>query len=150
MKFSRLLPSIAILMSLSSIMSVAQQMTDSGSFTKGRANGHLWDSLPDVAKTVYLSGVMDGKMALSDKLTHHNTLPKECTSTVENVVADFTVHGYNIGDYQKEIDKFYEDGANVTIPIVTALDVASNRFNGMGKEALERYVETLRKFFNDK
>jgi hypothetical protein len=53
--------------------------------------------------------------------------------------------GFVVGDYQKEIDKLYNEGENVNIPIIWIFRYSTNKLRGdVPKANLEKALMNLR------
>jgi hypothetical protein len=89
------------------------------------ATGRTWNVLTDEIKTWYLIGFKDG-LGFSQ--------------TIEKYWGTFSVN-----DYKKELDKVYNEGENVEIPIWLAFRYVSLKLEGTHKtDYLENFLMTLR------
>jgi len=113
----------------------AQQETDE-LYTKGWRNGKYWEELNFQEKIYYITGLEDG-IALADYFTGDSSIHDE-----------FTVKGFRMSDLVKESDLFYEQRANIKIPIAFAYHYVISKIKGQPTTELDDIVVRLRKTFN--
>ena len=116
--------------------SPAQQETDEFE-TKGMYNGKVWETLILQEKNLYLTGVEEG-IALA-----HNF------SGFSFKIEELTVKGFRMSDLASEIDLFYEQRANIRIPISYAYRYVIKKIKGITINELDEYNVWLRKIFNE-
>ena len=106
-------------------------------FTGRRPNGLMWRVLPSQEKTSYLGGVLDGyALARRDMQTACQgsvlaSRPRwlKSTGTRDEVSSEVS----------REMDRFYEDGSNVSIPMIYAFVWSRMMVAGATKEELDAF-----------
>jgi len=68
-------------------------------------NGRFWNSSSKDGKMMYVSGALDGIRITQQSNGLPDRFPKHST----------------VGDYIKEVDKLYNEGENVKIPVIWAI-----------------------------
>jgi hypothetical protein len=90
-------------------------------------NGRTWNTMSDEVKTWYLLGFKDG-LGLSQ--------------TIEK----FWGSNLNVNDFKKELDKVYNEGENVEVPIWMAVRYVSVKLDGTHTASfLDAFLIDLRK-----
>ena len=139
-----------LLLAASRFIVIAQGRTATEYFTRGMVNGRFWESIPDAGKTLYLEGARDGQWGMLDLLLNRSSpLADSCQNAVKKAFDTFQVSGFKVKDYLIEVDEFYREKANITIPVMSTLTFISVKFRGWSKADLDAYVENLRKMYND-
>ena len=105
-----------------------------GKTTDGRFNGRMWESMSDLRRAIFVSGIFEGIEVVRLKQT-----------TAEEAVAK----GFTSGDYTKELDKFYSATENTNIPIAYAFDYCTLRLADQASpDFLHDRLKALRIVFN--
>jgi hypothetical protein len=102
----------------------------------GRPNGRLYLKRNNQARIDLLYGIELGISLLVDE----KAIPEE---TMDR----YTVRGFRFGDLKDQVDKLYEDKANIRIPISYAYVYAIRRARGDPPHEIEDFLAQLRKRF---
>ena len=102
-------------------------------FTKGEANGAFWRDLTDPMKISLLVGTGVGRGVLS--LYTLSDLPV-CNNRVDDDPKWPIITNANLS---KELDTFYNDAANMPLPISIAVIHIFMKLRGATKEDLEKF-----------
>jgi hypothetical protein len=121
-----------ILPFLLTLSALAQNSNDQ---TAQMSNGRAWDVFTESIKVGYTAGVYDS-LVMSGVLGSEKI-------TAENAPV---ANGFKVGDYVKELNRFYSDGENIRIPITLAMKFCTTKLKGQTKkEDLEASLISLRK-----
>ncbi len=60
----------------------------------------------------------------------------------------FTAENYAVSDLRKEIDLFYEDSANIKVPVGDAEVYANYKINGASSKELDNVIAKMRSMYN--
>jgi len=102
----------------------------------GRPNGRFYLKRDDQARIDLLYGIEQGIGLLVDE----NAISKE---TMDR----YTVRGFRFSDLKDQVDKLYQDKANIRIPISYAYVYAIRRARGDHPREIEDFLSQLRKRF---
>jgi hypothetical protein len=102
----------------------------------GRPNGRFYLKRDSQARIDLLYGIEQGISLLVDE----NAISQE---TMDR----YTVRGFRFSDLKDQVDKFYQDKANIRIPIHYAYVYAIRRGRGDPPHGLEDFLAQLRKRF---
>ena len=109
------------------------------------ANGRGWKAATADKKLYYVVGINDGvrwSMAVAD------SSDSKCSEkSAEELDKSFWVSGFTYADYVKELNKLYEDPANIRLPISVMYGIASNVFKRMPPDETGRRLANMRKVF---
>jgi hypothetical protein len=105
---------------------------DPADSAKGFKNGRYWMQLDRGGKISYLYGIRDALQMESQ--TYHSYLSESLPT---------------FGDLRSALDRFYEDAANLSLPILLSLKLVSARAEGMPPDRWEELVARHRKFEAD-
>jgi hypothetical protein len=107
-------------------------------FYKDLCNGRMWKLFTENEKITYVAGVRAGISLIC--LTN---------SELEPAGDFYKLVGKSNKEISAMIDTFYEDAANVRIPVLTAYIWAAKKINGVANEELEELIAQLRRQFNN-
>ena len=124
----------AVLALSSSLVLVNAQKPDDDDFTVGRTNGRGYLKLDMQARIALLAGIDDGMAFLADE----GVIP---IATVNR----YTVNGFYVSDFAKQVNDFYKDMANIRIPVSYAFLYVQRKSKGENPRDLENFLATLRK-----
>ena len=110
------------------------RMPDTG---KPFLNGRYWEKLPEIGKTMFLSGILDGVYFTTRFISQENR--KEF---VHDVVCSLKV-----GEISVLMDEFYKDKYNVNLPIIIAYSIVVDKANGATPEEIEKNISLQRKYW---
>jgi hypothetical protein len=99
-------------------------------FTDGFANGHWWKSNTRNENLNYIAGMNDGMRA---------------QATMDDKKMTGVPKGYKIIDYVLWIDQFYNDPANIQLPVIAGWQWTSAKLLGMSEADLKDLLENWRK-----
>lgn len=117
-----------------------------GYSTSGFHNGLLWLAQSEGAKVAYVAGIYDGGRLLWRVLDQS----KICTSENFDKKFDSTfIVKTPPKEIAQQIDSFYSDSSNLTIPIFLAYEIAGLKFRGESPSKIEEYTAAMRKFYNN-
>lgn len=103
--------------------------TASNQFTNGARNGRYWLWMDPSARTTFLVGFSEA-MHVADAETRRMF---------------FDVGVSVFGELQRGVDQFYDDPANASIPIASAISVWALKSNGATAEMVDAYIANLRR-----
>lgn len=109
--------------------------------THGMLNGVAWRSYSFREKLLYVGGASDGFI---DGI--YRVLPREseCRRTVEAAIPDWIRSNVTGAGIIKEMDSFYEDGANISLPTSDAFEYSEMKLSGATKKELDDYLNAIR------
>ena len=116
------------------------------SLTGGQINGKGWKTLGS-AKIVYLMGLEDGFAA---GLIHGRFAKGGQGITSEEFQKEFfkvIPDKFNRNEVISEIDSFYEEAANVLIPVRNAVEWVSEKMKGASSAALQERIIKIRQLY---
>ena len=129
--------------SLFSSFSIGQEISKDILYT-GEINGRVWKAMGNYS-VLWLRGYEEGiakgiyeatrSNVTKDKLEAELLKARDKTSIPQNLT---------IRDVASEIDKFYEDGSNVLIPVSSVRDWVITKMNGATPSELQASLEALR------
>ena len=125
----------------------AEQMKTKDVFGVQHWNGRFWEQLDDAKKLMFLAGLDEGqavffyyyitRLKSEDEIASFRTYSKM-----------FATEGATLTDIKQQIDLFYEDRANIRIPIGDAHVYTSYRIRGGNPKELEEVVAKMRALYN--
>jgi hypothetical protein len=139
----RILTLIALSVTLVPMVLHAQDYTLLRSWrTCGRYNGRYWNDIatwgPSAgAQATYLGGVMDMDVTRDMIMNLKTGRTEQHTSWPA---------GANIGEVQRALNQFYEDPANLQIPIISAIFFVKDRFEGVAPKDVEDKIRFERRW----
>lgn len=101
--------------------------------TQGLVNGRWWGEQHIEGRTAYFNGHADGI-----RLGGNDALFKSVVIT-----------SLTFGEMIDEVDKFYEERANIPIPVTYAMVYIAKKVKGATPSELQDYAASLRKRFNN-
>lgn len=111
------------------------------------SNGRFWEILNTQSKIFFLMGIHEGMALLFQEMSlkeaHINN--KEILEAINSLSSS----GFHFSDYVNQIDNFYEDRANIKIPIIEVYRFAQLKIKGISKEQLEKRMSILRQMYNN-
>ncbi|MBL7131292.1 MAG: hypothetical protein ISS45_07835 [Candidatus Omnitrophica bacterium] len=123
-------------------------------YTDGQGNGRLWQNIEDgQAKIYYLKGIEEGillqtknsfNQAMADYLVSDREIYEKINNTLNKAYEMLTVKGYRLSEIASMIDDFYEDKANIKIPISDAYEYTIYKLQGATPEELEKFLSACR------
>jgi hypothetical protein len=110
-------------------------------------NGRYWKTLPDVAKTAYVTGLMEAiSQAGEETPPSCRTLSGErCRLDAAMSLTEAFSSNATLGEAVDEVDAFYHEAANLRIPVLAAVRYTFMKMNGSSKSTLEACEVELRK-----
>jgi len=108
------------------------QTRESSATTFGVSNGRFWQSFTSVEKITYLAGVFDGFLSMDTILDKHET-------------PNFFAKGSNLKEYVTAVDLFYQEPANLPIPLSFALRAVTMKANGEDAAEIGKATEAVRR-----
>jgi len=102
----------------------------------GRPNGRFYLKRNDQARIDLLYGIEQGIGLLVDE----RAISKETADR-------YTVRGFRFGDLKEQVDKLYQDKANIRIPISYAYVYAIRRARGDSPHEIDDFLAKLRNRF---
>jgi hypothetical protein len=126
--------SIAALIMLICLPAMGQEEEEDRSY--GRPNGRFYLKRDDQARIDLLYGIEQGISLLVDE----EAISKE---TMDR----YTLKGFRFGDLKEQVDKLYQDKANIRIPISYAYVYAIRRARGDSPYEIDNFLAQLRKRF---
>ncbi len=111
--------------------------------TSHLSNGRLWLQMSVEDREVYLA-------ALRDSARFEAIMTAPDTNAANVAMQERWAHGFNVRDYEAELNKLYVDTENVRIPIVLAMRYCSLKLKGtLTKQELEQRLIMMRRQVND-
>jgi len=116
--------------------------------TGGQINGRGWKALGK-AKVAYLMGLQDG---LAAGLIQGSFAKGGQGITSEEFQTEFfkvIPYKSNLDELISEIDSFYEEAANVLIPVRGAVEWVAEKINGASPARLQAQITKIRQLYTD-
>lgn len=106
-------------------------------------NGVMWREYSQTKKVYYVGGAVEGFLAGVYGVV--GILQGDCKRSVEAAIPAW-VHSSkaNAEDVAKEVDSFYQDGANISLPMVDAVEYSEMKLAGATKKELDEYLTRYR------
>jgi hypothetical protein len=110
-------------------------------------NGRYWKILPEVAKTAYLTGLMEAVSQLGgENPPSCRTISGEiCRLDAALSLSGSFSSNATVGEAVDEVDAFYHEPANLRIPVLAAMRYTFMKMRGSSKSTLEACEAELRK-----
>lgn len=117
---------------------------DPGNFQASHlSNGRLWLQMSVEDREVYLAALRD-----SARFEAIMTAPDANAANV--AMQERWAHGFNVRDYEAELNRFYVDTGNVRVPIVLATRYCTLKLKAdLTKQELERRLIMMRRQINE-
>jgi hypothetical protein len=120
--------------------------------TAGAFNGHMWQLLSNSQKASHLSGIQEGIKLCLNQIKEDLHISAELMSEIkESGLFDrrrllFSSQG--ISGIEAGIDKFYQDSANLEIPIMDAYQHVTLELNYASANELANNLSSLRRKYH--
>ena len=127
--------------------------TQSERYTKGAENGYTWIRMEDpsqhysTSKETYLSSILERYRLTQEK--HPEIASFSCKEDMEKLSDEGKSDKISLEDVVEEIDKFYSQSDNMTIPIIFAYCYSIKKFAGVRIEELNEYKYDVLLFCNE-
>lgn len=121
----------------------SQRSTESDTSGAG-LNGWGWDTLSRLEKSQYVSGLYEGVWSLGEEL--NLSLPDQQKVISEKVLAYLTRQ--RLADLILQVDSFYQDRANVKIPVSDVVQWVAAKNNGKSDKELDNLLVKFRRKWN--
>lgn len=142
-----ILPSILILCS-------AQLMAEPYSYiTSNLFNGRMWQLLSETQKISHLTGIHEGIILSLNQIKGDLKIPLDLMKKMQDAgIFDrrrllFSSQG--ITEIEARMDQFYEDSANLDIPIIDAYQHITMELNFASSEDIKNNLSGLRRKYKD-
>lgn len=137
-----------VLLSISLFCSIAHSQTSEVEWTtRGWANGRYWQGLSDDSKIQHLYGVEAGLNLFAEELSYRATTEAQLEQ-IEKLRDELMVGGFRFSDVAQQVDRFYQDSANILIPVDYAYLYSVKKMRGENPDQLQEYLASLRKKWN--
>ena len=105
--------------------------------TGGMLNGRAWQTSPREARIMYIHGIQDGLVLAAALIASK----PDATRLVRHTAAEFRP-----SDYIDEINAFYQEKSNESIPIFYAWEYINTKFKGAPQRQLDELMQTFRDY----
>jgi hypothetical protein len=118
--------------------------------TRGWLNGRYWLTLDKANKTNFLMGVEAGTAVLYGLVVGDNTIYRKAGKEIEGLLRKNVLGtaGIIFGEVAQQVDGFYNDSANIQIPISWAYWIITLKTSGASPVEIEKQTAALRKSWN--
>ena len=123
------------------------QTKNAETYTKGWANGRFWQLLDKQAKAGCLAGIEAGINLFANEMMKETGSEDEW-DRIDGRRNSLLAASIQPGDWVLELDKFFGDRLNITIPIAYAYAYALKKMTGESPEQLGIFVTSLRREWN--
>ncbi|MDP2682422.1 MAG: hypothetical protein Q8P28_06405 [Deltaproteobacteria bacterium] len=110
-------------------------------------NGYFWAKLGLKEQLLFLDGMKNG-----ERLLYLNVYENKNSENVINKILEGLEVGqetnFKLSEISAQIDMFYEDAANLNIPVIEAYRYVTKRTKGATSLELDNLAATLRKKYN--
>ena len=126
-----------------SALAFGQARPENQTTPAGFVNGRFWNSLPSSVGVLFLTGYFEGFSKAILEFLNHDTADK-----VESLQSA-NIPSVTNGETMAAINRFYEDPANLNIPVWRAIRVAVLKFAGRPAQKVEAEMEAARAVLRD-
>ena len=108
-------------------------------------NGVMWREYSQTKKVSFVIGAVDGFIAAVYQVARILPQQGDCKRSVEAAIPNW-VHSSNATaeDVAKEMDSFYQDGANISLPMIDAVEYSEMKLAGATKKELDEHLTRYR------
>jgi hypothetical protein len=107
-------------------------------------NGKAWKLLDGQSKITYLTGIQEGAFLLLREASRNGG----SNAVIEREAVNLNVTGFRESDLSSQVDGFYNDSANLRIPVVDAYKYVLKKLRGAKTSELDAYISELRQTYN--
>jgi hypothetical protein len=112
--------------------------------TRGKVNGVSWRASSNIEKTYFTRGASDGVFQ-GMLLILAPLKDGPCQSSALAAIPQWFANSHTtVSDHVKEMNAFYEDGANISVPIIDAYVYTGMKLAGASQQELDAYLKSVK------
>lgn len=113
--------------------------------TRGLSNGRAWQVMNLSEKAEYLTATNNFMLYQIRDNDISSLIGLEAKDKLARFWSDYASSKQTTGEYIQQLDIFYADSANLRIPILVAIRIATMKFNGESGATINKAIEEARR-----